>query len=149
MAVSEMLRYVRTLILCVLLPPHWGQTSPIPSLEEPISGGLGAVDVSLLAQDDNVDVQTLLGQFHYMLNLTERQPKPRPRAAHVEPPEYMLELYNHYTKDHSSRPAANMARSFKNEGTLSEVCFINFCICLKLYVISLKLLVDLFLSYSQ
>ncbi|XP_026799715.1 bone morphogenetic protein 10-like [Pangasianodon hypophthalmus] len=117
MAVSEMsmLRYVRTLILYILLLPCWGQTSPIPSLEEPFSGGLGAVDASLLDQDDNVDVQALLGQFLYMLNLTEQDPKPRPQAARTEPPEYMLELYNHYAKDRSNRPAANIARSFKNE----------------------------------
>lgn len=129
MAVSEMLRDVRTLILCVLLLPHWSQTSPIPALDEPFSGGLsGALDVSLQDQDDNVDIQALLGQFLYMLNLTEREPKLRPRAAHLEPPEYMLELYNLYAKDHSTRPAANIARSFKNEGTLSDVCFNNCCL---------------------
>ncbi|KAG7322582.1 hypothetical protein KOW79_013928 [Hemibagrus wyckioides] len=120
MAVTEMsmLRYVRTLILFILLLPRWGQPSPIPSLEEPLSGGLGAVDASMLDQDDNVDVQALLGQFLYMLNLTEQQPKPRPRAARIEPPEYMLELYNHYAQDRSTRPVANIARSFKNEDSL-------------------------------
>ncbi|XP_026995120.2 bone morphogenetic protein 10-like [Tachysurus fulvidraco] len=117
MAVLEMfmLRYARTLILFILLLHRWGQLSPIPPLEEPFSGGLGAADTSLLDQDDNVDVQAVLGQFLYMLNLTEREAKPRPRAAHTEPPEYMLELYNHYAKDHNTRPAANIARSFKNE----------------------------------
>ncbi|XP_053501816.1 bone morphogenetic protein 10-like [Ictalurus furcatus] len=119
MAVSEMsmlgTRYVRSLILCILLLPRCGQTSPIPSLDEPFSGGLGAVDASTLDQDDNVDVQALLGQFLNVLNLTAHEPKPRPRAARIEPPEYMLEMYNHYTKDRSTRPAANIARSFKNE----------------------------------
>lgn len=79
----------------------------------------------MLDQDDNVDVQALLGQFLYMLNLTEQQPKLRPRAARIEPPEYMLELYNHYSQDHSTRPVANIARSFKNEGTHYNVCFFS------------------------
>ncbi|KAI4878357.1 hypothetical protein NFI96_013999 [Prochilodus magdalenae] len=116
MAVTEV-AYVQTIILCISLPLRWGQASPIPALEEPwsFSGAVGAVDPSLLDQDDNVDVQALLGQFLYMLNLTERGPAPRPRAAHVEPPEYMLELYNHYANDRSTMPAANIARSFKNE----------------------------------
>lgn len=125
MAVSEMalLRHVRTLILCILLLPRWSQTSPIPSLEEPFSGGLGALDPSLLDQNDNLDIQGTLGQFLHTLNLTEQEPKPRPLASRVDPPEYMLELYNHYAKDRSTRPAANIARSFKNEGTLNKVCF--------------------------
>lgn len=110
-----------------MLIPRWGQTSPIPPLEEPYSGGLGAVDASLLNQNDNVDVQALLGQFLYMLNLTAREPKPRPQVARVEPPEYMLELYNQYAKDQSTRPVANIARSFKNEGTPSKVCLFISC----------------------
>ncbi|XP_072515192.1 bone morphogenetic protein 10-like [Salminus brasiliensis] len=107
------LGYARTIILCILLLLRWGQASPIPSLEEPWS--LGPADLSLLDQDDNVDAQALLGQFLYMLNLTEQGPAPRPRAARVEPPEYMLELYNHYANDRSTMPEANIARSFKNE----------------------------------
>lgn len=118
MAVTE-LAALRTMTLCVLLL-SWGQASPIPSLEEPwsVSGALGAADPSLLDQDDSVDVEALLLQFLYVLNLTERGPAPRPQAAHAEPPEYMLELYNHYANDRSTMPAANIARSFKNEGTL-------------------------------
>lgn len=132
MAVSDgfMLGYVRVLILCTLLLPHWVQMSPIPSLEEQYSGGLGAVDASLLDQNDKVDVQELLGQFLYMLNLTEQEPKPRPQTARTEPPEYMLELYNQYTRDRSSRPAANIARSFKNEGTPNYIYFFSSCMCL-------------------
>lgn len=85
------------------------------------------MDASLLDQDDNVDVQELLSQFLYVLNLTEQEPKLKPRAARIEPPEYMLELYNHYAKDRSTRPAANIARSFKNEGTLNNVSFFISC----------------------
>ncbi|KAI5624455.1 bone morphogenetic protein 10 precursor [Silurus asotus] len=107
--------YVRTLILCILLLPHWGQANPIPSLEKPFSEGLGQVDTSFLDQDDNMDFQGLLGQFLYMFNLTAQELNPRPRTSRNEPPEYMLELYNHYAKDRSTRPAANIARSFKNE----------------------------------
>ncbi|XP_007250299.3 bone morphogenetic protein 10 [Astyanax mexicanus] len=109
--------YAGTIILCISLLLRWGQTSPIPSLEEPrsVSGASRQVDLSLLGQDDNVDAQVLLGQFLYMLNLTEQGAAPRPRAARVEPPEYMLELYNQYAKDRSTMPEANIARSFKNE----------------------------------
>ncbi|KAK1800795.1 hypothetical protein P4O66_005976 [Electrophorus voltai] len=119
MAVIElsMLGYVRTIILCVLLHPHRGQASPIPSLDEPLSVSevFGAVDPSMLEQEDNGDVQALLGHFLYMLNLTDQGPQARPRTAHVEPPEYMLELYNQYVNDRTTVPAANIARSFKNE----------------------------------
>lgn len=87
------------------------------------------VDASMLDQHDN-DVQALLGQFLYMLNLTEQESKARPQAGRTDPPEYMLELYNHYAMDRSTRPAANIARSFKNEGTLYNIpFFISYMSC--------------------
>ncbi|XP_062870273.1 bone morphogenetic protein 10-like [Trichomycterus rosablanca] len=114
----SMIGFVQTLILCILLP-CWGQASPISSLREPrsFSGELGMADQSMLDQDDKVDVQTLLNQFLSMLNLTEQEPQSRSQADHIETPEYMLELYNHYVNDRRTRPDANIARSFKNEDT--------------------------------
>ncbi|TSM28173.1 Bone morphogenetic protein 10 [Bagarius yarrelli] len=111
----SMFHYVRTLILFILLLPRWSQPSPIPSLEKPFSEGPRVTDASWRGHEDNVDLGALLGQFLYMLNLTEQEPKPRARAGRVEPPEYMLELYAHYSSDRSTRPAANIARSFRNE----------------------------------
>lgn len=74
------------------------------------------VDV-LLKPDDNVDMQTIVGQFLHMINLTDQMPKQRPRDARVEPPEYMLELYKRFASDRSAMPSASIVRSFKNEGT--------------------------------
>ncbi|XP_076876706.1 bone morphogenetic protein 10 [Brachyhypopomus gauderio] len=122
MAVVELstLGYVRTIILCILLQPRRGQASPIPSLQESssFSRAVGAMDLSTLKQEDHRDVQALLGHFLYMLNLTDQGLQTRPRT-HAEPPEYMLELYNQYgnqyANDRTNMPAANIARSFKNE----------------------------------
>ncbi|XP_059921228.1 bone morphogenetic protein 10 [Gadus macrocephalus] len=36
-------------------------------------------------------------------------------GVRVEPPEYMMELYNRFANDHSAMPTANIIRSFKNE----------------------------------
>ncbi|XP_066506520.1 bone morphogenetic protein 10-like [Hoplias malabaricus] len=104
--------------LCfLLLLLHWCQSSPIPSLEElrSLSGTTRPVDRSLLDRENSTDVHELLGQFLYMLNLTEQGLAPRPQASRVKPPEYMMDLYNHYDKDRSTMPAANIIRSFKNE----------------------------------
>lgn len=104
----------RVLSLCVLLL-SWGHCSPIPPPEE----------------RDNVDMQEVLGQFLHMLNLTDQGPRTRPRSSRTEPPEYMLELYNQFTNDRSASPAANIVRSFRNEGnevhfsSVNHVMFMN------------------------
>lgn len=121
---------------CLLLFPCVGLASPIlPPEDHPQAKDM--LDPSLLEQneDDDVDMQAFLGSFLSMLNLTDREspwapysgPPPRPPAARVEPPEYMMELYNRYANDHSARPAANTVRSFKNEGICSQ------CTCLVSY----------------
>uniref|UniRef100_A0A8C6U3D3 Bone morphogenetic protein 10, like n=1 Tax=Neogobius melanostomus TaxID=47308 RepID=A0A8C6U3D3_9GOBI len=56
--------------------------------------------------------QDLLSQFLSTLNLTEQTGK---RRAQNEPPEYMLELYERFTKDRTAVPSANIVRSFKSE----------------------------------
>uniref|UniRef100_A0AAY4B3Y9 TGF-beta family profile domain-containing protein n=1 Tax=Denticeps clupeoides TaxID=299321 RepID=A0AAY4B3Y9_9TELE len=79
----------------------------------------GVVDPSLLEQDSEVDMkrllETLRGQFLRTFNLSGMGPPMQPGVARVEPPEYMLELYNRFANDRTSMPTANIIRSFKNE----------------------------------
>lgn len=41
---------------------------------------------------------------------------PSQDKTRVEPPQYMIDLYNRYTTDKSSTPASNIVRSFSVEG---------------------------------
>uniref|UniRef100_A0A3B1K7G7 Bone morphogenetic protein 10 n=1 Tax=Astyanax mexicanus TaxID=7994 RepID=A0A3B1K7G7_ASTMX len=112
-------------LLLLLVPLSPGDSSPIssperhrpaPGLED---GRGGFVDPSFLEQDSEVDLQSLLenlkGQFLRTFNLTGRGPPMQPGAPRVEPPEYMLELYNRFANDRTAMPSANIVRSFKNE----------------------------------
>ncbi|XP_051981379.1 bone morphogenetic protein 10-like [Xyrauchen texanus] len=87
-----------------------------PGLED---GHGGVVDPSILEQDSEVDTQSLLetmkGQFLRTFNLSGLGPLMQPRATRVQPPEYMLELYNRFANDRTTMPSANIVRSFKNE----------------------------------
>ncbi|XP_061117056.1 bone morphogenetic protein 10 [Conger conger] len=121
MAVARVMTFIPLLPL-LLLWPRSGQGSPILSPEEPRLEARhgGFLDPSLLEQDSELDMQSLLeslrGQFLRTFNLTglggPLQPNGGPRA---EPPEYMMELYNRFANDHTAMPAANIIRSFKNE----------------------------------
>ncbi|XP_062873999.1 bone morphogenetic protein 10 [Trichomycterus rosablanca] len=111
--------------LLLLLGPRFGNASPIssperhrtaPGLDE---GRGGVVDPSFLEQDGEVDMQNLLetvrGQFLRTFNLSGHRLSMQPGAHRVEPPEYMLELYNRFANDRTSMPSANIVRSFENE----------------------------------
>lgn len=78
------------------------------------------MDPSLLEQDNNVDMQSLLenlkGQFLQTFNLSGSGPSLSTRNLREEPPEYMMELYNRFANDHNTMPSASIIRSFKNEG---------------------------------
>lgn len=78
------------------------------------------MDLSLLEQDSEVDMQNLLenvrGQFLRTFNLSGHGPPMQPGALRVQPPEYMLELYNRFANDRTSMPSANIVRSFNDEG---------------------------------
>lgn len=86
-----------------------------PGLDD---GNGGVLDPSLLEQDSEVDMQsvleTLKGQFLRTFNLSGIPVQTG--TTRVEPPEYMLELYNRFANDRTSMPSANIVRSFKNEG---------------------------------
>ncbi|XP_051542036.1 bone morphogenetic protein 10-like [Myxocyprinus asiaticus] len=106
-----------TLSFCVLLLCCSGLFSPVPSEDQhSIPGAFkAAVESSLLKQDDNVDMEDILGQFLHLLNFSDQGPLQRPRNSRIEPPEYMLELYNLFANDRTVMPSANIVRSFKNE----------------------------------
>ncbi|KAJ8415441.1 hypothetical protein AAFF_G00424210 [Aldrovandia affinis] len=123
--------YVMTFFPLLLLWPRSGQGSPILSPEESVrpamqagageDGHGGFVDPSLLEQDSDLDMQNILdslrGQFLRTFNLSGLGPPLQPGATRVEPPEYMMELYNRFANDHTAMPSANIVRSFKNEDT--------------------------------
>uniref|UniRef100_A0A8C1MLA1 Bone morphogenetic protein 10 n=1 Tax=Cyprinus carpio TaxID=7962 RepID=A0A8C1MLA1_CYPCA len=118
-----------TSVLLAFFLLSWGsfcaQSSPIGSPERlHTAPGLddghgGVLDPSLLEQDSEVDMQSLLetlkGQFLRTFNLTRPGPPVQPGTTRVEPPEYMLELYNRFASDRTAMPSANIVRSFKNE----------------------------------
>ncbi|KAL4636034.1 bone morphogenetic protein 10 isoform X1 [Arapaima gigas] len=106
------------LVSLVVLQPHTCYCGPITAPEEPDGrGNFG--DPSLLEQDANLDMQglleTLRGQLLHTFNLTGLGPATQPGAPRVEPPEYMMELYNRFANDHTAMPSSNIVRSFKNE----------------------------------
>uniref|UniRef100_A0A3B4ZW56 Bone morphogenetic protein 10 n=1 Tax=Stegastes partitus TaxID=144197 RepID=A0A3B4ZW56_9TELE len=117
------------LLFSVLLlqEPLCGEGSPISSTHQrhrPApglgDGHGGVVDLSLLEQDSNMDMQSLLEslkeQFLRTFNLSGLGPPPLPPGStREEPPEYMMELYNRFANDLSAMPTANIIRSFKNE----------------------------------
>lgn len=104
-------------VLCLLV--HLAACSPILSLEHSsLEEGEPLFD-DILSEQDGVDISTLLqnmkNDFLKTLNLSDI---PLHETAKVDPPEYMLELYNKFATDRTSMPSANIIRSFKNEGKL-------------------------------
>ncbi|XP_042344713.1 bone morphogenetic protein 10 [Plectropomus leopardus] len=96
---------------------------PAPGLGD---GHGGVVDPSLLEQDNNVDMQSLMEslkeQFLRTFNLTGLGPPPlSPGSTREEPPEYMMELYNRFANDRTAMPTSNIIRSFKNEDSSPSV----------------------------
>ncbi|XP_062933757.1 bone morphogenetic protein 10 [Cynocephalus volans] len=109
--------------LCALfcLVAHSVSGSPIMSLEQsPLEEDMPLFD-DVFSEQDGVDFNTLLqsmkDEFLKTLNLSDI---PMQDSAKVDPPEYMLELYNKFATDRTSMPSANIIRSFKNEGLFSQ-----------------------------
>uniref|UniRef100_A0A8C0JIF0 Bone morphogenetic protein 10 n=1 Tax=Canis lupus dingo TaxID=286419 RepID=A0A8C0JIF0_CANLU len=105
--------------LCAVfgLVAHSVSGSPIMSLEQsPLEEDMPLFD-DVFSEQDSVDFNTLLqtmkNEFLKTLNLSDIPPQD---SAKVDPPEYMLELYNKFATDRTSMPSANIIRSFKNEG---------------------------------
>ncbi|XP_072244614.1 bone morphogenetic protein 10 [Leuresthes tenuis] len=119
--------------ILLLQGPLCGECSPISGSRQrhrPAvglgDGHGGVVDPSLLEQDNNVDMQSMLEnlkeQFLRTFNLSGLGPPPLPPGStREEPPEYMMELYNRFANDRTAMPTANIIRSFKNEDTNPSV----------------------------
>ncbi|XP_007126789.1 bone morphogenetic protein 10 [Physeter macrocephalus] len=114
--------------LCALscLVAHSVSGSPIMSLEQsPLEEDMPLFD-DVFSEQDGVDFNTLLQsmkkEFLKTLNLSDI---PMQDAAKVDPPEYMLELYNKFATDRTSMPSANIIRSFKNEDLFSQPASFN------------------------
>ncbi|KAF3850694.1 hypothetical protein F7725_012466 [Dissostichus mawsoni] len=106
----------------LLLQGLCGLSSPISNTNQRhrADGHGGVVDTSLLEQDNNISMQSLLQslkeQFLRTFNLSGLDPQPLPPGSkREEPPEYMMELYNRFANDRTAMPTANIIRSFKNE----------------------------------
>ncbi|XP_029296552.1 bone morphogenetic protein 10 [Cottoperca gobio] len=126
----------KTLLLLfsvLLLQGLCGQSSPISNTHQrhrPApglgDGHGGVVDPSLLEQDKNISMQSLLQslkeQFLRTFNLSGLGPQALPPVGtREEPPEYMMELYNRFANDRTAMPTANIIRSFKNEDSSPSV----------------------------
>nr|QHB80430.1 bone morphogenetic protein 10a [Trachinotus ovatus] len=118
--------------ILLLQGPLCGEGSPISSSHQRHrpSPGLGdghggVVDLSMLEQDSNMDMQSLLEslkeQFLRTFNLSGLGPPLPPGSTREEPPEYMMELYNRFANDHTAMPSASIIRSFKNEDSSPSV----------------------------
>ncbi|XP_069028527.1 bone morphogenetic protein 10-like [Embiotoca jacksoni] len=105
------LGFVHSLNVLLVVLTGLSLSSPIRSTESHHRAAVGR-DVG-----DNplLDAQDFLSHFLSTLNLTKLRLQTRPLAAHREPPEYMLELYNRFARDRTAVPSANIVRSFKNE----------------------------------
>eukprot|EP00062_Callorhinchus_milii_P024520 gi/632984507/ref/XP_007909173.1/ PREDICTED: bone morphogenetic protein 10 isoform X1 [Callorhinchus milii] len=69
------------------------------------------------AVDFNSLLEHMKGQFLKSLNLSGNRPVQQ--ATALEPPEYMVDLYNRFANDKSSMPSSNIVRSFRNEDMAS------------------------------
>ncbi|KAL1789914.1 bone morphogenetic protein 10 [Sigmodon hispidus] len=103
------------------LVAHSVSGSPIMGLEQsPLEEDMPFFD-DIFTEQDGLDFNTLLqsmkDEFLKTLNLTDI---PVQDTARVDPPEYMLELYNKFATDRTSMPSANIIRSFKNEDLFSQ-----------------------------
>ncbi|XP_007938274.1 bone morphogenetic protein 10 [Orycteropus afer afer] len=114
--------------LCALfcLVAHWASGSPIMSLEQsPLEEDMPLFD-DVFSEQDGVDFNTLLqsmkNEFLKTLNLSDI---PTHDSTKVDPPEYMLELYNKFATDRTSMPSANIIRSFTNEDLFSQPASFN------------------------
>ncbi|XP_048419667.1 bone morphogenetic protein 10-like [Stegostoma tigrinum] len=66
--------------------------------------------------DFNAFLQSVKNEFLRTLNLSDI---PTQEPLKVEPPQFMIDLYNKFATDRSSMPSSNIVRSFRDEGTTS------------------------------
>uniref|UniRef100_A0A6P8R8K0 Growth/differentiation factor 2 n=1 Tax=Geotrypetes seraphini TaxID=260995 RepID=A0A6P8R8K0_GEOSA len=68
--------------------------------------------------DFNSFVETMKGDFLRSLNLSG---VPSPEKTKLNPPQFMIDLYNRYATDKSSSPASNIVRSFSTKEIISVI----------------------------
>ncbi|XP_078055445.1 bone morphogenetic protein 10-like [Mustelus asterias] len=66
--------------------------------------------------DFNAFLESMKDEFLRSLNLSD---VPVHDASKVEPPQFMIDLYNKFATDRSTMPSSNIVRSFRNEDTTS------------------------------
>ncbi|XP_053125029.1 bone morphogenetic protein 10 [Hemicordylus capensis] len=91
--------------LCFLV--HLAVCSPITSLDVPLL----QEEMPFFDEQDTL-LENWQNELLKALNLSD---VPLQEQAKVDPPEYMLELYNRFATNKASMPSANIVRSFKNE----------------------------------
>ncbi|XP_026545181.1 bone morphogenetic protein 10 [Notechis scutatus] len=101
----------------IALLAHLADGSPITGLDVPLI----EEEVPFFDEQDAL-LQNLQNELLKALNLSGI---PLQEAAKVDPPEYMLELYNRFARDKSLLPSANIVRSFKNEEQSSRPIRLN------------------------
>ncbi|XP_063167317.1 bone morphogenetic protein 10 [Candoia aspera] len=101
--------------LCLLA--HLADGSPIMSLDV----SLMDEEVPFFDEQDTL-LQNLQNELLKALNLSGI---PLQETVKVDPPEYMLELYNRFARDKTLMPSANVVRSFKNEEQISRLMRFN------------------------
>ncbi|XP_070621249.1 bone morphogenetic protein 10 [Erythrolamprus reginae] len=101
--------------LCLLA--HLAEGSPITSLDVP----LVEEEVPFFDEQDAL-LQNLQNELLKALNLSGISLQ---EEVKVDPPEYMLELYNRFARDRTLLPSANIVRSFKNEELSSRPLRLN------------------------
>ncbi|KAL8186792.1 UNVERIFIED_CONTAM: hypothetical protein K2H54_011558 [Gekko kuhli] len=108
------------LLNLLLLRPAHGKPlvnqggSPTKENTHGVSGEIGSVEVDAHLENLKADfLENLKADFLRSLNLSEA---PSQEKSKEEPPQFMIDLYNRYTKDKSSSPISNVVRSFSPEG---------------------------------
>ncbi|XP_060710103.1 bone morphogenetic protein 10-like [Hemiscyllium ocellatum] len=68
--------------------------------------------------DFNAFLQSVKDELLRTLNLSDI---PTQEPLKVEPPQFMIDLYNRFATDRSAMPSSNIVRSFRDEGTTSTL----------------------------
>ncbi|XP_041032047.1 bone morphogenetic protein 10-like [Carcharodon carcharias] len=91
----------------------WDQSADQEGVQSYDSEGVPDEDAGF---DFNAFLESMKDEFLRSLNLSDI---PAHDAARVEPPQFMIDLYNKFATDRSSMPSSNIVRSFRNEDTTS------------------------------
>ncbi|XP_067876437.1 bone morphogenetic protein 10-like [Heterodontus francisci] len=91
----------------------WGQSTDEEGVQNDDNEEVPDEDAGF---DFNAFLESMKDEFLRSLNLSDI---PLQDAAKVEPPQFMIDLYNKFATDRSSMPSSNIVRSFRSEDTTS------------------------------